>query len=76
MARNLMKEVEQDRGQPIKTVLIESFRKHGSQKEVAEELGVNQSTVSLWITRLRLKKVTTLVEDIPADQLSFLNEKA
>lgn len=45
---------------PIMLILSELYQKHGgNQKVIGAELGVSQSTVSLWLMRcgLRSKKV-------------------
>lgn len=57
-----MKHIEQERGKPIAAVLAELFDQYGSQVAVANELGINQGTLSMWLLRLGLKQHTVLVE--------------
>lgn len=59
---NKMTAIEEREQRPIREILQELFQKHGSQAKVAEELGVNQSTVSYWLLKLGLEQKTVLVE--------------
>lgn len=59
---NKMTAIEEREQRPIREILQELFQKHGSQARVAEELGVNQSTVSYWLLKLGLEQKTVLVE--------------
>jgi hypothetical protein len=60
---NKMLKVQNERGKPIKQILFELWDKHGSQQAIAEELGVSQGTISLWMLRLGLTFKTIMVED-------------
>lgn len=59
-AKSKMREMEQEFGQPIDELLIYLFDELGSQRAVAEELGVSQSTVSIWLLKLGLEQTTVL----------------
>lgn len=67
MAKSKWNEIEAQRGQPMKDILIGLFKLHGADKapvdRVAAELGVSQASVSLWIQRTGLRQRVTLVED-------------
>ena len=63
MMPSKMKQIEARKGIPIKEVLVESFSRNSTQSAVARELGVSQSTINLWLIRLRLRIKTILVED-------------
>lgn len=60
---NKMLNVQNERGKPIKQILFELWDKHGSQQAIAEELGVSQGTISLWMLRLGLTFKTIMVEE-------------
>lgn len=60
---NKMEQVQQERGKPLKQVLVELWDQHGSQQAVADELGVTQGTISLWMLRLGLTFKTVIVDD-------------
>lgn len=55
--------IESEYGKPMPQVLTDLFEKLGSQRAVAEELGVAQGTVSLWLMRYRLTQKTILVKE-------------
>lgn len=57
-----MKEAEQHYGKPIEEILPDLFDKYGTQQAVAREIGISQSTLSYWITKLRLKQKTILIK--------------
>jgi len=57
-----MKEIEIREGRPIKDVLVELFNRYGTQRAVADALGVDQSTLSYWLLRLGLEQRTVLVD--------------
>ena len=61
--RSKLAMVERERGQPIIEILKELYTQHGSQREVAQALGIAQSTLSQNLVRLRLKEKTILVEE-------------
>jgi hypothetical protein len=56
-----MREVEQREGRPIADVLRDLYALHGTQSAVADALGIDQSTLSLWLLRLGLEQRTVLV---------------
>lgn len=66
MARNKFLEIEQQRGQPMKEILIGMFKLYGldeqPQQRVAAELGVSQPTVSQWVKACGLRRLVKLVE--------------
>lgn len=62
MSVGKLQQVEQERGKPIKAVLIELHEKHGSLKKVADELGVTRSTLWAWLLRTGLEEKSILVE--------------
>lgn len=57
-----LKQIENARGRPMPEILRELYARHGSQVEIARELGVSQSTVSLWLMRFGLREKKILVE--------------
>jgi len=59
---NKMDKVQQERGKPLKELIVEYWEKHGSQQGVADELGVTQGTISLWMLRLGLSFKTIIVD--------------
>lgn len=61
MKTRTMRQIEIERGKPIADVLRELFEQHGSQVAVANALGIDQSTLSLWLIRLGLKQSVVLV---------------
>jgi transcriptional regulator with PAS, ATPase and Fis domain len=60
----LMKQIERERQQPLPDVIKELYQKYGQQTRVADDLGISQSTLSIWLVRLGLeeKTVKTVVE--------------
>lgn len=63
MKSKRMQEVEHERGQPIEQVLADLFQEHGTQRAVAADLGITQSTLSYWLLKLRMSTQTILVRD-------------
>lgn len=59
---NKMHEVQKQKGKPLRDLILEYWDKHGTQQGVADELGVSQGTVSLWMLRLGLTFKTTIVD--------------
>lgn len=47
-----MLSVEKKYGRDIRALLAEMWERTGSQVEMSRELGVTQSTISLWASRL------------------------
>ena len=47
--RNRIPEVEQERGVPIDQLIPDLLNRLGSQKAVADELGLSQTTISTWL---------------------------
>jgi predicted transcriptional regulator len=54
-------EIEEREGKSIEQILTDLFNEHNSQREVAKQLGINQSTVSYWLVKLGLRQKTILV---------------
>jgi len=54
--------IEKKYGMPLKRVILSLYEKHGNIYKVAHELGVTQSTVSLWAIREQLEFRQVLVE--------------
>jgi hypothetical protein len=48
-------EIEAVYGKPIKDVLPELYNKHHNLRDVANELGVSQGTISFWLLKLGLE---------------------
>lgn len=63
MMPSKMRELERQKGISIRDILVESFSRNSTQTAVARELGVSQTTISLWLIRLRLRTKTVLVRD-------------
>lgn len=60
---NKMNKVQQERGKPLKELIVEYWDKHGTQQGVADELGVTQGTISLWMLRLGLSFKTIIIDE-------------
>lgn len=56
-----MLEIEREKGQPIEAVLQDLYKRNDTQSAVAAELGITQSTLSLWLMRLNLSERRVLV---------------
>lgn len=54
-------EIERTHGKPIRDILIEVVEKKGSATGAAQELGVTQGTVSIWLKASGLKLKTIAV---------------
>lgn len=56
---------EETHGERAPDALKELLETHGSQKAVADYLGVSQGTISLWMIRyrLKLKRITIIVRE-------------
>lgn len=65
-----MQLIELEHNKSIQEILKELFEKHGTQGAVAKELGVDQSTLSGWLIRLRLVQWSTLKEAGELEQVS------
>lgn len=61
MPINKIRQIEVSEGKSIRIILQEKFALLGSQRKVAQALGVTQSTISTWITRLGLQQWATLI---------------
>lgn len=52
-------EIEQKRGKPMRAVLLEMYAQYehepNKQERIAQELGVSQGTVSLWLIKCGLR---------------------
>lgn len=49
------KQIEQERGRPMADILRELYDELGNQQAIANELGVTQGTISLWLVRYGLE---------------------
>jgi transcriptional regulator with PAS, ATPase and Fis domain len=54
--------IEQQQGKPIEDVLRALYTKHKNQAAMANELGITQGTLSIWLMRLNLVEHRTLVK--------------
>jgi hypothetical protein len=59
---NKMNELQAQKGKPLRELIIEYWDKHGTQQGIADELGVSQGTISLWMFRLGLTFKTIIVD--------------
>jgi len=59
---NKMHKVQVEKGKPLKDLIVEYWDKHGTQQGIADELGVSQGTISLWMLRLGLSFKTIIVD--------------
>jgi molybdenum-dependent DNA-binding transcriptional regulator ModE len=66
LALSKYEQLEEERGKPLKEILIEAFARYGSTHAAARELGVSQSTFSLWMLRCGLAIRSELIEREPA----------
>lgn len=57
-----LKQIEQEKGKPMKEILQAMYDELGSLTAIADKLGVSQGTVSLWCMRYGLQEKRTLVE--------------
>jgi len=60
-----LEELARKQGKSVREILQELFQKHGTQAQVAKQLGVNQSTVAYWLLKLNLKQQVILVDREP-----------
>lgn len=63
MRTNQIKRIEQEKGKPLKQVLLDMYPDHPSQTGLAKALKVSQGTVAGWLMRYRLKEVKRLVDE-------------
>lgn len=61
-AHSKMKVIEKREGKPMPQILKELYLTHDKQTEIAEALGVKQSTISQWLRFLGLREKTILVK--------------
>ena len=45
-----LREIEQERGQPLAELIPALLDRFGTQKAVADHLGVSQATISTWLS--------------------------
>lgn len=55
-----MQHIEKQYNQDIRQVLINLYDQHGTREAVAQELGIDPSTLTGWLPRLNLIQHTTL----------------
>jgi predicted XRE-type DNA-binding protein len=60
-AKDKLIEIERREGKPIIEILNSLYETYDKQSEVAQVLGVHQSTISGWIARLGLRQRTILI---------------
>jgi hypothetical protein len=58
MRKGVIRELAQKANKPVDQFLIEAFQKYGSNGAVANALGVDKSTISLWLLRANLESHT------------------
>lgn len=58
------KEIEARYGMPLEQVLVTKFNSLGTLTAVAKELGVTQSSVSLWLKHLKYKVQTKVTKTV------------
>ena len=63
MALSKLTEIEKEWGKPMPQILQEMYPQYPSQKTLAQELGVSQGTISLWLTQFGLKEKRILVKE-------------
>lgn len=58
--------IEKERKKEMREILLEAFDRLESATSVADELGVTQGTISLWISRcgLKIRQVLVIREQI------------
>ena len=55
---SLMEVVEfKHNGKPIEEIMVDAFKKHGTEREAAQTLGVTQQTFTQWKYRLGLDQL-------------------
>lgn len=59
---NRLPEVEQAHGQPLETLIPDLLAVFGTQKAVADHLGVSQATISTWLRDNGFVPVVTYVK--------------
>lgn len=57
-----IQDIAKERGKTVEQLLVDTFERTGSQVKVAEELGMTQGTISLWLNRLGYATKTILVK--------------
>jgi len=51
-----MRQIEKHRGKPIEEILEELCEKHALLEDAAAELGIDQSTLYIWLMRFGFEK--------------------
>ena len=65
-----IKQFRATHGDDAKSVLKTMLQKHGSQKAVADTLGVNQSTISVWMLKFGLSLKTIVIDEQEGEKAS------
>jgi hypothetical protein len=65
--KSKVKELAARENKTVREILIGLYEAYGQQTLVAESIGVDQSTISLWVAREGLQEKTILV---PRNQVS------
>jgi len=68
MAASKFKQVEQEKGRPMREILPMLYERLGNQRAVAKALGISQGTLSLWIRLCGLEIKTIVVEREPVKE--------
>lgn len=51
-----MRQIERERGKPIQEILEELCEKHALLEDAAAELGIDQSTLYIWLMRFGFER--------------------
>ena len=66
MARNYrLREIEQERGEPLLTLIPRRLNELGSMERVADEFGVHMNTILRWCKENGVERETTYVIRTP-----------
>lgn len=60
-----MRQIEKERGKPIEQILEELCKKHALLEDAATKLGVDQSTLYIWLMRFGFEKRWVKPEPAP-----------
>lgn len=60
--RSKLHEIQQQHGKPIQQIISDLYEKLGNQTAVARELGISQSTLSVWLVKLGMEEKTVVIE--------------
>ena len=57
----LMLREESRLGKPLEKIIPETYNRLGSWKATAEELGIKQNTLYIWLPRLGIQRLVTIM---------------